>query len=104
MATMKILIATPAYGGLVDVAYHSSVLATVQQFHAHHREIAFQLQTISISMIWQARNIFASMVLADPSITHLLFIDADMGFKPPDRADDRVRQAADRCCVSDAQS
>jgi hypothetical protein len=79
---VKVLIATPAYGGVVDVAYCNSVLAMVQHFHASRPEISFRLHTISISMIWEARNIFASIVLADPAITHLLFVDADMGFKP----------------------
>lgn len=79
---MKILIATPAYGGVVHAAYHEAVLATVLYFKDNFPGIAFEARTLSLSVISTARNVFASMVLNDASFTHLLFIDADMGFSP----------------------
>lgn len=79
---MKILIATPAYGGVVTSAYHDSVLKTVSFFTRDFPGIEIESRVVSLSMITTARNLFASQVLADESITHLLFIDADMGFPP----------------------
>jgi hypothetical protein len=79
---VKILIATPAYGGVVHTAYHEAVLATVLYFQSNFPGIAFESRMLSLSVISTARNIFASIVLNDRSFTHLLFIDADMGFSP----------------------
>ena len=79
---MKILIATPAYGSVVYSAYHDSVLRTVSFFAANFPGIAFESRILSLSMVTTARNLLASLVLNDESFTHLLFIDADMGFQP----------------------
>jgi hypothetical protein len=79
---VKILIATPAYGAVVTSAYHESVLTTVSFFKQDFPGIEIESRLVSLSMITTARNLFASQVLADESITHLLFIDADMGFPP----------------------
>ena len=37
---------------------------------------------LSLSILTLARNIFASLVLNDPTYTHLLFVDSDMAFSP----------------------
>jgi hypothetical protein len=79
---VKILIATPAYGGVVHTAYHEAVLSTVLSFQQNFPGISFETRTLSLSVISMARNVLASMVLNDRSFTHLLFIDADMGFQP----------------------
>lgn len=44
--------------------------------------VDWQYQHLALSDIALSRNIFASVVLANPSITHLLFIDSDMGVLP----------------------
>lgn len=79
---MKVLIATPAYGAVVTATYHESVLNTVRYFQEEFPGIQFESMLLSLSMITTARNLFASAVLNDPSYTHLLFIDSDMGFSP----------------------
>jgi hypothetical protein len=79
---LKVLIATPAYGGVVTIDYHDAVLKTVLFFKDEFPGIRFETRYISISMLALARNIFASVILNDSSFTHLLFIDSDMGFRP----------------------
>jgi len=78
---MHILIATPTYDGKIEWETHQSVLQLVSTIIT--RKLAhISIKTKTGLAIDRARNIFASMVLNEPSYTHLLFIDADMGFKP----------------------
>lgn len=79
--TAKILIATPTYDGQVAVNYLNAV---VDLLEAARRggDVSFELSTPRATFLPEARNAFASRVLADPSFTHLLFIDSDMGFSP----------------------
>jgi hypothetical protein len=46
------------------------------------RAIPFDFRTVSNSLVTLARNNFASDVLCDSGFSHLLFIDADLGFDP----------------------
>jgi hypothetical protein len=76
----KILFATPCYGGLVSDRYLMSMLSLSQRLAA--AGIAFDLRTIADSLITRARNHFAGELMEDASFTHLMFIDADLGFAP----------------------
>jgi len=76
----KILIATPCYGGLVTDHFLISMLGLTRVLDKN--EIAFDFRTVSDSLITRARNTMASEFLHDGSFTHLLFIDADLGFEP----------------------
>jgi hypothetical protein len=76
----KILIATPCYGGLVTDHFLISLLGLTRLLDKN--AIEFDFRTISDSLITRARNTMASALLHDRSFTHLLFIDADLGFDP----------------------
>jgi hypothetical protein len=79
---MKILIATPAYGGQVTTTFCESLIALRAHFRQKHPHIRFEHKFLSLSLLPFTRNLFANMVMQDDSYTHLLFIDADMGFEP----------------------
>jgi hypothetical protein len=74
----KILIATPCYGGLVTNYYLMSLLAMTRVLGENG--IAYDVRTVTDSLISRARNHIASQFLHDESFTHLFFIDADLGF------------------------
>lgn len=83
---VNVLIATPCYGGVTHVLYNQSVrwlMATFQKYGIRHQV----LETSTESLIPRARNAFGSHVAFDKdphgeNYTHLLFIDADIGFHP----------------------
>jgi hypothetical protein len=79
---MKILIGTPAHGGMVCLSYHETILRLLAFFGDEYPGIKFVNRSIVSSVLPLARNIFASMTLNDASFSHLLFIDSDMGFAP----------------------
>jgi hypothetical protein len=79
---MKILLATPAHGGQVTTTYCDTVVAMLDHFADRHPQIRFEHKFLSLSLLPFMRNVFANLVLQDESFTHLLFVDADMGFAP----------------------
>lgn len=79
---MKILIATPAYGGLVYSRYTESLVYTC--FMLKMMNIDFELKYINNQIVTRARNMCSSVFLEDSSFTHMLFIDADVVWNPID--------------------
>tara|TARA_Y100000389_G_C17457852_1_gene519409 strand:+ start:760 stop:1413 length:654 start_codon:yes stop_codon:yes gene_type:complete len=79
---MKILIATPAYGGLVYSKYTESLVYTC--FMLKMMNIDFDLKYINNQIVTRARNMCASIFLDNSSYTHLLFLDADVVWNPTD--------------------
>jgi hypothetical protein len=82
VAAMKILLATPAYGGKVTTTYCEAVTALIDHFADKHPHIRFEHRFLSLSLLPFMRNVYANLVMQDESFTHLLFVDADMGFAP----------------------
>ena len=79
---VKILIATPSYGGSVFTQYTESLLKTC--FVLIENNIQFQVKFISNQIVTRARNMLSSLFLEDPSFTHMMFIDADIVWKAED--------------------
>lgn len=73
-----VFVATPAHGGQFEDAYIHGLVDTIPRFL--QAGISFQFRTIANeSSIEKARNIMAQEFL-ESGCTHMLFIDADMGW------------------------
>lgn len=77
---MKVLLATPAYGGQVTESYLQSIIGLIH--HAYAKGIQVDVMTLSNeSLITRARNeVVATFMGGD--WTDLLFVDADISFSP----------------------
>jgi hypothetical protein len=77
----SILVATPAYGNTVTVSYLISVTNLLTA--AAKRKLLIQIDAYgNDSLITRARNTLVAKFLDLQQHTHLLFIDADIGFNP----------------------
>ena len=73
--------ATPCFGGQVTVAFLRSMLKLQQACRQHG--IGFEFLEISgAPLVTYARNELIARCLDRPHATHLMFIDADIGFEP----------------------
>jgi hypothetical protein len=81
MADSRLMIATPCYGGMITTAYFQSMLKTVD--FLNRSGIAYEIFTkANESLITRARNAFVAEFMGRKEFSHLLFIDADIGFEP----------------------
>ncbi len=77
----NLYIATPCYGGMVTESYLKSMCRL--QLVLTRLGIGFELDTFANeSLITRARNSFTARFLGRSRFSHLLFIDADIGFTP----------------------
>lgn len=76
---MKIFIATPMYGGMCTGQYTNSLLELVGTLQNAGYSVMYG-KTYNESLITRARNTLVQEFL-NSDCTHLLFIDADHGFK-----------------------
>jgi hypothetical protein len=74
----QILAATPAYGGHLTIPYHRSFVAMTVD--CGKRGISIATMITHSGFVSRARNSAAATVIARPEFTHLLTIDADMGW------------------------
>jgi hypothetical protein len=80
--TVNLVVATPCFGGQISVYYAASLLK-LQKLSRSYRD--FNLKILfkdGDALITRARASLVSQFLDDTSATHLLFVDADIGFEP----------------------
>jgi hypothetical protein len=77
-----IVIGTPTHAEQVTTAYLKSIFALQSHVRKAEPDIALTLLTNSSTSIDLNRNIIATQTLGRSDLTHLLFVDSDMGFAP----------------------
>src|SRR5262245_41473116 len=75
----KILVATPAYGEMFYTPYVSSLVRLQRLMTRHKWEMTFI--STSYADIVESRNFLLTHWYDKTDATHLLFIDADMGYE-----------------------
>ncbi|MBS0560468.1 MAG: hypothetical protein JSR21_10470 [Proteobacteria bacterium] len=77
---LHLIVATPCYGGVVTQRYMQSTLALMQAGTACGFTVQIELLGYD-SLITRSRNTLVARFLDTPGASHLLFVDADIGFE-----------------------
>jgi hypothetical protein len=77
---MKLFVATPAYGDVMYTPYVRSLLRL--QRTLHQRKDSMSHVVVSYAEVSEARNFLLTHWFDKSDASHILFVDADMGFEP----------------------
>ncbi len=81
-ATVNLVVATPCFGGQISVLYAASLFKLQKLLRSYSGVNLKVLFKDGDALITRARASLISQFLEDLSATHLLFVDADIGFEP----------------------
>jgi len=80
--TVNLVVATPCFGGQISVLYAASLFKLQSVMRSYSGVSLKILFKDGDALITRARASLISQFLDDSDATHLLFVDADIGFEP----------------------
>jgi hypothetical protein len=95
---VKLVVATPCFGGQIAAHCAASLLKLQQHVRSYSGLSLKILFKDGDALVTRARASLAAQFLDDPAATHLLFIDADIGFEP-DQVVRLIQCGADVCAA-----
>lgn len=95
---VNLVVATPCFGGQIAAVYAASLLKLEKRLRSLAGCNLKVLFKDGDALITRARANLVAQFLDDPSATHLLFIDADIGFEP-DQVLRLIACGADMCAA-----
>ena len=91
---IHLVVATPCFGGQVSSSYAGSIFHLQRAVRSRSNIELSVLMRDGDALITRARANLVTLFLDNPSATHLLFVDADIGFEP-DQAFRMIESGAD---------